>query len=119
MRLARCGVLGSGRDARAPIGLETEMEPQMDVNFEADTQQFIKVCGPPARCHFGWVIRRALGGILTHGPGDLDEIPDRISLFVWRCDICDGSAGAVGLGSGRHDNWECGERERFRDSNGR
>jgi len=44
-------------------------------------QQVIKLCGPPARCHFGWVIRRAPSGILTLAPGDLDEILDRLSLF--------------------------------------
>ncbi len=54
---------------------------EASVFFETDTQQVIKVCGPPARCHFGWVIRRSLGGILTLAPGNLDEILDRISLF--------------------------------------
>ena len=44
-------------------------------------QQVIKLCGPPAQCHFGWVIRRAASGILTLTPGDLDEILDRLSLF--------------------------------------
>lgn len=48
---------------------------------DSANQQVIKLCGPPARCHFGWVIRRDPSGILTLAPGDLDEILDRLSLF--------------------------------------
>jgi hypothetical protein len=44
-------------------------------------QQVIKLCGPPARCGFGWVIRRDPSGFLTLVPGGLDEILDRLSLF--------------------------------------
>lgn len=44
-------------------------------------QQVIKLSGPPARCGFGWVIRRGTGGALTLAPGGLDEILDRLSLF--------------------------------------
>jgi hypothetical protein len=44
-------------------------------------QQVLKLCGPPARCRFGWVIRRGPDGILTLAPGGLDEILDRLSLF--------------------------------------
>lgn len=44
-------------------------------------QQVIKLSGPPARCGFGWVIRRNPDGVLTLAPGGLDEILDRLSLF--------------------------------------
>jgi hypothetical protein len=45
------------------------------------SQQVIKLSGPPARCNFGWIIRRSREGILTLSPGSLDEILDRLSLF--------------------------------------
>jgi hypothetical protein len=51
------------------------------VFFDEDTQQVIKLSGPPARCNFGWVIRRSPEGILTLAPDNLDEILDRLSLF--------------------------------------
>lgn len=51
------------------------------VFFEHETQQVIKLSGPPARCGFGWVIRRDPSGALTLAPGGIDEILDRLSLF--------------------------------------
>jgi len=48
---------------------------------EPESQQVVKLCGPPARCGFGWVIRRDSAGFLTLVPGGLDEILDRLSLF--------------------------------------
>jgi len=51
------------------------------VFFDEDTQQVIKLSGHPARCNFGWVIRRSPEGILTLAPDNLDEILDRLSLF--------------------------------------
>lgn len=51
------------------------------VFFHTASQQVIKLSGPPARCNFGWVIRRSPEGILTLSPGSLDEILDRLSLF--------------------------------------
>ena len=51
------------------------------VFFDSESQQVIKLSGPPARCNFGWVIRRTPDGILTLAPGGLDEILDRLSLF--------------------------------------
>lgn len=51
------------------------------VFFDHETQQVIKLSGPPARCGFGWVIRRDRSRFLTLAPGGLDEILDRLSLF--------------------------------------
>lgn len=51
------------------------------VFFDPSKQQVIKLCGPPARCGFGWVIRRDAHGTLVLSPGSLDEILDRLSLF--------------------------------------
>ena len=51
------------------------------VFFETKSQQVIKLSGPPARCDFGWVIRRDPEGILTLAPGSLDVILDRLCLF--------------------------------------
>jgi hypothetical protein len=48
---------------------------------DPENQQVIKLSGPPARCIFGWVIRRNLDGMLTLAPGSLDEILDRLCLF--------------------------------------
>jgi hypothetical protein len=44
-------------------------------------QQVIKLCGPPARCGFGWLIRRETGGMLTLTPGEPDAFLDRLALF--------------------------------------
>lgn len=54
---------------------------EASVLFDQNTQQVVKLCGPPARCNFGWVIRRDANGILTLVPSGLDEILDRLSLF--------------------------------------
>lgn len=54
---------------------------EVSVLFDPTNQQVIKLCGPPARCQFGWLIRRNPEGILTLIPGSLDEILDRLSLF--------------------------------------
>jgi hypothetical protein len=54
---------------------------EVAVFFDHETQQVIKLCGPPARCGFGWVICRDQNGFLTLAPGGLDEILDRLSLF--------------------------------------
>lgn len=51
------------------------------VFFDPANQQVIKLSGPPARCGFGWVIRRDPNGFLTLAPGGIDEILDRLSLF--------------------------------------
>jgi len=51
------------------------------VFFDPANQQVIKLSGSPARCGFGWVIRRDPNGFLTLAPGGLDEILDRLSLF--------------------------------------
>ena len=51
------------------------------VFFDGETQQVIKLSGPPARCGFGWIIRRDPSGALILTPGGLDEILDRLSLF--------------------------------------
>jgi hypothetical protein len=48
---------------------------------DPNTQQVIKLSGPPARCQFGWIIRRNPEGVLTLSSGSLDEILDRLSLF--------------------------------------
>ena len=54
---------------------------EVAVFFDPATQQVIKLCGPPARCRFGWLIRREPGGMLTLAPGGTDEILDRLALF--------------------------------------
>jgi hypothetical protein len=54
---------------------------EVAVFFDALTQQVLKLCRPPARCRFGWVIRRESDGTLTFAPGSLDEILDRLCLF--------------------------------------
>lgn len=51
------------------------------VFFDPTTQQVIKLCGPPARCGFGWLIRREPGGMLTLTPGGTAEFLDRLALF--------------------------------------
>jgi hypothetical protein len=44
-------------------------------------QQVIKLCGPPARCGFGWLIRRESDGRLTLAPSGPDAFLDRLALF--------------------------------------
>ena len=44
-------------------------------------QQVIKLCGPPARCGFGWLIHRESGGRLTLVPGGAEAFLDRLALF--------------------------------------
>ena len=51
------------------------------VFFAPKSQQVVKLCGPPARCGFGWIIKRNYTGFLTLTPGGLDEILDRLALF--------------------------------------
>jgi hypothetical protein len=51
------------------------------VFFDAANQQVIKLCGPPARCGFGWLIRRDPGGLLTLAPSGIDDFLDRLALF--------------------------------------
>jgi len=48
---------------------------------DPDRQEVIKLSGPPARCNFGWIIRRDTSGLLTLVPGCLDAILDRLALF--------------------------------------
>ena len=54
---------------------------EVAVFFDAGSQQVVKLCGPPARCRFGWLIHREASGTLTLTPGDLDGVLDRLSLF--------------------------------------
>ena len=51
------------------------------VFFHPANQQVIKLCGPPTRCGFGWLIRRESGGILTLTPSGADAFLDRLALF--------------------------------------
>lgn len=51
------------------------------VFFDPESQHVVKLSGPPARCDFGWIIRRNAKGVLSLSPGSLDEILDRLSLF--------------------------------------
>ena len=54
---------------------------EVAVFFDAGSQLVVKLCGPPARCRFGWLIHREASGTLTLTPGDLDGVLDRLSLF--------------------------------------
>jgi hypothetical protein len=54
---------------------------EVAVFFDPAKQQVIKLCGPSARCGFGWLIRREPDGMLTLTPGDADPFLDRLALF--------------------------------------
>jgi len=51
------------------------------VFFDPETQHVIKLCGPPARCGFGWLIRRSPDGRLTLAPGGVGGFLDRLAHF--------------------------------------
>lgn len=54
---------------------------EVSVFFDVAHQSVVKLSGPPARCGFGWIIRKNENGHLTLSPGSLDEMLNRLALF--------------------------------------